>query len=101
MEPVTATNAYEAISLLISEPEFDIILTDVDMPGMDGVAFAQHVQKRFPELPIILLTSLCSNTITPTKNIFTSVITKPIKLQMLYNEIKQSLQKHINNTEQT
>lgn len=93
MVPVTTANAYEAMSLLISEPEFDLILTDMDMPGMDGVAFAQHVQKRFPELPIILLTSLCNNTITATEKLFKSVITKPIKLQMLYNEIKQALHK--------
>ncbi|QEC66464.1 response regulator [Panacibacter ginsenosidivorans] len=100
MEPVTAANAYEAISLLISEPELDLILTDMDMPGMDGVAFAQHVQNRFPELPVILLTSLCSSTITTTENLFTSVITKPIKLQMLYNEIKKALQKQVNDTKQ-
>jgi signal transduction histidine kinase/ligand-binding sensor domain-containing protein len=97
MEPVTAANAYEAISLLISEPEFDLILTDKDMPGMDGRAFAQHVQKRFPELPIILLRSLCSNTIAATENLFTSIITKPVNLQMLYNEINQALQKSANN----
>ncbi|HUC91387.1 MAG TPA: response regulator [Paenibacillus sp.] len=34
----------------------DIIITDIRMPGMDGLAFAEKVKERFPETEILMLT---------------------------------------------
>ena len=40
---------------------FDIVLSDVVMPGgMNGVSFAQYLQKNLPEMPIILITGYAS-----------------------------------------
>jgi signal transduction histidine kinase/ligand-binding sensor domain-containing protein/DNA-binding response OmpR family regulator len=98
MVPVMAADAYEAIAVLENDAAFDLILTDMEMPGMDGAAFARHMKKIFPEIPVILLTSLCSNTIGASDDLFAAVITKPIKLHMLSNEIQQVLYRHTNNT---
>jgi len=101
MVPVMAADAYEAIAVLENDPAFDLILTDMEMPGMDGEAFARCVRKTFPEIPVILLTSLCSNAIAAGDNLFAAVITKPIKLHMLSNEIEQVLCRHTNKTAHT
>ena len=51
----TAENAADAYNLLQQEP-YDAILTDVMMPGEDGVTFLGRVHKAWPDLPVILMT---------------------------------------------
>ena len=55
---VTAVNdPEEALELLAEEPdEYDLLLTDLQMPRMDGVELAARVGRFRPELPIILST---------------------------------------------
>jgi CheY-like chemotaxis protein len=38
--------------------EFDVVLTDYRMPGMDGYAFAKEARGRHPKLPIVLMTGV-------------------------------------------
>ena len=44
----------EALSVLATG-EFDLLLTDIVMPGMDGIALALKVARDNPELPILLM----------------------------------------------
>jgi PAS domain S-box-containing protein len=41
----------------IEESEFDIVLTDVVMPKMDGYEFYQVIRERFPSLPVLMMTA--------------------------------------------
>jgi signal transduction histidine kinase len=50
-----AENAEKAHKLLGQE-QYDAIVTDVMMPGEDGIAFLGRVHKAWPELPVILMT---------------------------------------------
>jgi len=50
-----ATNAEEA-HRLIDAFEFDAIITDVMMPGEDGITFLGKVHQRLPEVPVIIIT---------------------------------------------
>jgi two-component system chemotaxis sensor kinase CheA len=56
-----AGDGLEALALL-SERECDVLVSDVDMPHLDGVSLTVQVRQvpRFRELPIILVTSLAS-----------------------------------------
>ena len=58
-----ASSAEEAIEMLdAGEIHFDVVLSDVVMPGgMNGVSFAQYLQKNIPEMPIILITGYASH----------------------------------------
>lgn len=51
-----ANNGSEAIKLLDQGLESDIVLTDFNMPGMDGAMLAEKVLEVFPKLKIIILT---------------------------------------------
>ena len=51
----TATGAEKALQLLEVE-KFDAIVSDYQMPGMDGIEFLEEVRKNFGELPFILFT---------------------------------------------
>lgn len=51
-----AANGREALDLLISGIETNIILTDYKMPLMDGLQLARAMQENFSHLPLVLLT---------------------------------------------
>ena len=50
-----ASNADEALRILEKRhAHFDLVFTDVVMPGMDGVALAREIRGRWPDLPVVL-----------------------------------------------
>ena len=55
MSVVAATGADPALELLASDAHFDILVSDVMMPGIDGVALAARALGLRPGLPIVLM----------------------------------------------
>jgi two-component system, cell cycle sensor histidine kinase and response regulator CckA len=51
-----APGAAEALELLASAPSFDLLLTDLMMPGMRGDELAQVLSQRMPEIKVLYLT---------------------------------------------
>ena len=49
-----ASRAEEALERLASDPPVDVLLSDINMPGLDGVALARLVAARLPGLRLIL-----------------------------------------------
>jgi len=54
-----AYSASEALELLggAIEPRLIVILSDINMPGMDGLALLREIKARQPELPVMMLTA--------------------------------------------
>lgn len=52
----TAQSGQEAIRVMASEPLFPVVVSDMRMPGMDGVRFLSVVRQRFPDTVRIMLT---------------------------------------------
>src|SRR5579862_7140118 len=54
-----ALSASEALERLICgiEPQLIVILSDINMPGMDGMALLREVKTRRPDLPVMMLTA--------------------------------------------
>ena len=56
-ETVTAQDGAEALEILTREQgAFDLLLTDIQMPVMDGIALGLATARDFPELKILLMT---------------------------------------------
>jgi CheY-like chemotaxis protein len=53
---LTASNGAEALATLDAGRAVDILVTDLSMPGMDGLAVIRAAQVRYPGLPAVLLT---------------------------------------------
>jgi two-component system, chemotaxis family, chemotaxis protein CheY len=55
---VTVDNGLEAVSLL-AKAAVDLVITDVNMPEMDGLTLLQHLRadERYRDLPVIVLTA--------------------------------------------
>lgn len=51
----TVSSAHEALEL-IQKQRFDTIISDIKMPGMDGLALLAKIQEQQPETPTILIT---------------------------------------------
>ena len=39
------------------EPQLIVILSDINMPGMDGLSLFREIKKRVPDLPVMMLTA--------------------------------------------
>lgn len=52
---MTCTSAQDALKQDISS--YDLIMSDIRMPKMDGLQFLSEVQKQFPNIPVILMTA--------------------------------------------
>jgi CheY-like chemotaxis protein len=52
---ITAQNAAEALEKM-REQEYDVVFTDIKMPGMDGVELAETVKARRPWTPVVIVT---------------------------------------------
>jgi DNA-binding NtrC family response regulator len=57
--PLAVPSAEEALKQL-EYGEVDAVITDIKMPGMDGVELLKKVKQRSPELPVILITGYMS-----------------------------------------
>lgn len=56
-DTVTAQDGAEALDILTEQDgAFDLLLTDIQMPIMDGIALALSAARDFPELTILLMT---------------------------------------------
>ena len=54
-----AFSGEEALQQLEAEiqPELIVILSDINMPGMDGLALLREIKDRRPELPVMMVTA--------------------------------------------
>lgn len=59
VDVTTAGDAITAVEVLRDEP-FDLVLTDFQMPGMDGLELLAHVREHYPDLPAIMITGHAS-----------------------------------------
>jgi len=60
-ETVTAQDGAEALEILTGENgAFDLLLTDIQMPVMDGIALALTAARDFPDLTILLMTGFAA-----------------------------------------
>src|SRR5580658_474662 len=54
-----ACNGKEALGVLKSSPEaFQLVLSDIVMPEMNGIQFLEQARRLYPDLPIIILSAL-------------------------------------------
>ena len=53
-ETTWAANAAEALSCLETGQAFDVVFSDVVMPGINGIELGQEIRLRYPDLPVIL-----------------------------------------------
>jgi two-component system, cell cycle response regulator CpdR len=89
-----ARDGGEALDLLTREHgRFDLLLTDVRMPVMDGIALALATARDFPDLTILLMTGFADQRerAQGLDAIIHDVIAKPFTLAMLRGAVNEAL----------
>ena len=89
----TAENARHALARLAAfQPH--LVITDLRMGNMDGLALFDRIHQKYPSLPVILLTAhgTIAGAVDATRKGIFSYLTKPFDSQQLLKEIHQALQ---------
>jgi len=91
---VSCLSGIDAFELFKADPEsFDIVITDMAMPGMSGVQLSEKIGKIRPEMPILLCTGF-SKSITQEKAISYGIkgfLNKPVSIGVLADKIREVL----------
>ena len=93
-ETVTAQDGAEALEILIRERgAFDLLLTDIQMPIMDGIALALSAARDFPGLTILLMTGFAAQRERASNltAIAHDVITKPFSVADIRTAVADAL----------
>ncbi|AGB83608.1 Quorum-sensing regulator protein F [Serratia rubidaea] len=88
----TAESGQEALRLLARE-QIDLVISDLRMDEMDGMALFAEIQKRQPGMPVIILTAHGSipDAVAATQQGVFSFLTKPVDRDALYKAIDEAL----------
>jgi CheY-like chemotaxis protein len=89
--PTLASSGKEAIDIISSGEEFHLVITDMQMPEMDGVELATALKGINPQIPIILLSSVGDESRSKFPHMFRSILTKPVKQAQLFNVVQSEL----------
>ncbi len=92
LQAVLADSGQMALDILSKDAAFDLVLTDMQMPLMDGVLLTQSIKEKYPQMPVILLSSIGDEYGKNNQQLFNSVLTKPIKQHVLSKHIINGLQ---------
>jgi CheY-like chemotaxis protein len=94
-EVATASNGTEGLRLFLKD-SFELVVTDVQMPGMDGWTLAQRIKDASPITPVVLITGSGKEMILRKLkgNSIDSVLFKPFTLE----DLQQTLQGMLDNT---
>jgi len=92
--PLMAESGQEALKILASASPVNLIISDMNMPVMDGVQLAKKIKKTHPDLPIILLSSMGNEQSRSEAHLFSSILTKPARHQVLYKHIAEQLKEN-------
>ncbi|MGM4895500.1 response regulator [Tardiphaga sp. 839_C3_N1_4] len=93
-EIVTAEDGAEALEILNEQGgAFDLLLTDIKMPIMDGIALALAVARDFPDLTILLMTGYADQRerATGLNAIVHDVVTKPFSVADIRTAVADAL----------
>ena len=58
-EILEAANGLEGLEVLAAAPDVDLVLSDINMPEMDGITFVKNVREKHTkaELPMVMITT--------------------------------------------
>ncbi len=86
----------ELLDALDLHPLPSLVITDIRMPGMDGLTLLQQLQQQYPELPVIVMTgySDLDSTVSAYQHGAFDYLAKPFDLDEVQSLIHKALHQH-------
>jgi putative nucleotidyltransferase with HDIG domain len=91
-----AASGVEALALLRKDSDFQLILTDLMMPELDGVGLLEIVKVQFKELPVVMVTAVhdISVALAAIRNGAYDYLLKPFEREQLLAVVRRALEAH-------
>ncbi len=89
-----AASGMEALELLDCGEDFDLILTDMMMPEMDGIALLERIKERFPDVPVVMVTAVhdISVALAAIRNGAYDYLLKPFEREQLLLMVRRAVE---------
>ena len=88
---VPASGGLEALGALAAEPDFDLLITDLSMPGIDGLRLIDEARRMHPGLPAVVVTGFVAEAEDGLEQATQSgpivVLRKPVSTEVLCGQI--------------
>ena len=90
---VVAVDRGTAALPLLEEQHFDLLLSDIVMPEMDGIELARRATELDPDIKVMFITGFAAVALNPDSQApkDAKVLSKPFHLRDLVNEVKKLL----------
>ena len=88
-----AQSGKEALALLQSGEEFELMLSDMMMPVMDGEALLAATKERFPDIPVVMVTAMhdISIALNAIRNGAYDYLLKPFRLEVVEESVRRAI----------
>jgi len=89
-----AGSGKEALALLDSGEEYELMLSDLMMPGMDGIALLEAAKERFPDMPVLMVTAVTDVSVAlgAIRNGAYDYLLKPFERDQLLAAVRRALE---------
>jgi putative nucleotidyltransferase with HDIG domain len=89
-----AASGIEALSVLESGGEFDLVLSDLMMAEMDGIALLERAKERYPDVPIVMVTAVhdIQVALQALRNGAYDYLLKPFEREQLLATVRRALE---------
>jgi len=93
-EIAVAESGEKALEIL-REKKVDVLLTDLRMPVMDGMALTSEVRRDYPDMPVVIMTGYPSvdSAVSALRARVADYITKPFSVNDLYKRVESHLRR--------
>ncbi|HEY5407905.1 MAG TPA: two-component regulator propeller domain-containing protein [Ginsengibacter sp.] len=89
--PILADSAKVGLNILAEDNQIELVLTDMQMPHINGLELAKNIKNQYPSIPVILLSSIGED-YTKENQLFYSILNKPVRQHVLSKHILEALQ---------
>src|SRR5437868_4373123 len=89
-----AASGLEALALLDSGEEFELMLSDLMMAGMDGIGLLERTKERYPDMPVVMVTAVhdISVALAAIRNGAYDYLLKPFEREQLLATVRRALE---------
>lgn len=96
MEPVEADSAPRALELLEEENGVPLVITDIYMPGMNGIELLREIRWRWPDTGVLMITGVAEvgTAVECLQHGALDYLAKPVQLEEVRARIHNALERH-------
>jgi len=89
-----AGSGMEALAILTSGEEFELMLSDLMMADLDGIGLLERTKERYPDMPVVMVTAVhdISVALAAIRNGAYDYLLKPFEREQLLNTVSRALE---------